>query len=91
MLPRKHAKDRAKEVLGADWQEKIKNFSSTLKESVQNDRAVQDGDLEHGSLMAGQSVGLVDRVMPVREIMTRLLEGTESELKRVRESLEDAG
>jgi len=52
-------------------------------------RAVQDGDLEHGSLMAGQSVGLVDRVMPVREIIDRLLQDTEKELRRVRASLEE--
>jgi len=46
--------------------------------------AVQDGDVQFGSLMAGQSVGLVDRVMPVQEIIDELVEGTELELQRVK-------
>ena len=36
-------------------------------------RAVIDGDVENGSLMAGQSVGLVAREQPVREIMDELV------------------
>ncbi len=35
--------------------------------------AAVDGDVEHGSLMAGQSVGLVDKVQPLREILTQLV------------------
>ncbi|MBN1826405.1 MAG: nitronate monooxygenase [Candidatus Eisenbacteria bacterium] len=50
-------------------------------------RAVMDGDVDRGSLMAGQSVGLVDRVRPVREILKILIEETERELRRVRETL----
>jgi enoyl-[acyl-carrier protein] reductase II len=46
-------------------------------------RAVQDGDVSHGSLMAGQSVGLVDRIMPIQEIMDELVHDTEVELRRV--------
>jgi hypothetical protein len=34
--------------------------------------------------MAGQSVGLVDRVLPVRELLAELLRDTEAELQRVR-------
>lgn len=45
--------------------------------------AVVDGDISHGSMMAGQSVGLVDREMPVREILSRLITDTEEELGRV--------
>jgi enoyl-[acyl-carrier protein] reductase II len=36
-------------------------------------RAVIDGDVENGSLMAGQSVGMVTREQPVREIMDELV------------------
>jgi enoyl-[acyl-carrier protein] reductase II len=46
--------------------------------------AVVDGDVAHGSLMAGQSVGLVNREMTVKEIIDDLVAETESELRRVR-------
>jgi enoyl-[acyl-carrier protein] reductase II len=36
-------------------------------------RAVIEGDVEHGSLMAGQSVGMVTREQPTREIITELV------------------
>lgn len=37
-------------------------------------RAVIEGDVEHGSLMAGQSVGMVKREQPVAEIVEELVE-----------------
>ena len=37
-------------------------------------RAVIDGDVEHGSLMAGQSVGMVEREQPVAEIIEELMD-----------------
>jgi enoyl-[acyl-carrier protein] reductase II len=37
-------------------------------------RAVVDGDVESGSLMAGQSVGLVTREQSVREIIDELVD-----------------
>jgi enoyl-[acyl-carrier protein] reductase II len=37
-------------------------------------RAVIDGDVESGSVMAGQSVGMVKREEPVAEILTELVE-----------------
>ncbi len=37
-------------------------------------RAVIDGDIEQGSVMAGQSVGLVTSVMPVAEIIGEIVE-----------------
>jgi enoyl-[acyl-carrier protein] reductase II len=49
--------------------------------------AVQDGDVDRGSLMAGQSVGLIDREETIAEIFDDLLGGIESELGHVRESL----
>ncbi len=36
-------------------------------------RAVIDGDIEQGSLMAGQSVGMVEREQPVAEIVEELM------------------
>ncbi|MBC7092740.1 nitronate monooxygenase [Candidatus Bipolaricaulota bacterium] len=36
-------------------------------------RAVYDGDLDTGSLMAGQIAGLIREVLPVREIMERMV------------------
>jgi enoyl-[acyl-carrier protein] reductase II len=40
-------------------------------------RAVQDGDVEYGSLMAGQSVGLIDKTQPVKEIVRNLVSEAE--------------
>ncbi len=37
-------------------------------------RAVVDGDVAHGSLMAGQSVGMVVREQPVADILSELVE-----------------
>ncbi|MCK4764309.1 MAG: nitronate monooxygenase [Candidatus Aminicenantes bacterium] len=43
-------------------------------------KAVQDGDIEHGSLMSGQSVGLVNEIKSVKKIMTDLLNEAEQEV-----------
>jgi enoyl-[acyl-carrier protein] reductase II len=45
-------------------------------------RAVIDGDVEHGSLMAGQSVGMVTEEEPVAAIVDRLLAESEAALSR---------
>ena len=37
-------------------------------------RAVVDGDVEHGSVMAGQSVGMVTQEQPTAEILTELVD-----------------
>ncbi|MFA4944776.1 MAG: nitronate monooxygenase family protein [Lentisphaeria bacterium] len=50
-------------------------------------RAVIDGDVESGSLMAGQSVGLIDKVEPVAAIMADLVNGVEQELRAVKARL----
>ena len=47
-------------------------------------RAAVEGDVTMGSMMAGQSVGLVDRVMPVADLMTELLTDAEKELESVK-------
>ena len=49
--------------------------------------AVVDGDVAHGSLMAGQSVGLVDSIMSTQEIINELVMDTETERGRVRSTL----
>lgn len=45
-------------------------------------RAVIDGDVENGSLMAGQSVGMVNAEEPVATIMQRLVDQAETALAR---------
>ncbi|WP_298305681.1 nitronate monooxygenase family protein [uncultured Erythrobacter sp.] len=43
-------------------------------------RAVIEGDVENGSLMAGQSVGMVTKEEPVMDIITQLMEQSEAAL-----------
>ena len=45
-------------------------------------RAVIDGDVENGSLMAGQSVGMVKREEPVADIIAELMAQCEAALAR---------
>jgi len=45
-------------------------------------RAVIDGDIENGSLMAGQSVGMVKKEEPVADIIAELLAESEAALTR---------
>ena len=45
-------------------------------------RAVIDGDVEHGSLMAGQSVGMVTREEPLTDIVATLLDEAAAALER---------
>jgi enoyl-[acyl-carrier protein] reductase II len=45
-------------------------------------RAVYDGDLETGSLMAGQISGLVREIKPVREIIEEMVRGAREILRR---------
>ena len=44
-------------------------------------RAVIDGDVETGSVMAGQSVGMVMKVEPVHDILSQLSSQAETHLK----------
>lgn len=41
------------------------------------------GDVERGSLMAGQAVGLVDEIKPVGEVIKELITDAEAELERI--------
>jgi len=47
-------------------------------------QAVQDGDVENGSLMAGQSVGLIHEVKPINEIIRTFAEEAAEELEYLR-------
>ena len=47
-------------------------------------RAAVDGDVEHGSVMAGQSVGLVSRKETVQEIIDSMVYDCEGEIRRCR-------
>ncbi len=51
-------------------------------------RAVQNGDVDHGSLMAGQSVGLVNEIKSVRQIIKDLVAEAEAEISCVQNLLE---
>lgn len=50
-------------------------------------KAVQDGDVDHGSLMAGQSVGLANEILPMKELINELVNDAAAEIKRVKELL----
>jgi len=45
--------------------------------------AAIDGNVERGSLMAGQSVGLVDKIKPIQGIIDEMVDDAESELQRL--------
>jgi enoyl-[acyl-carrier protein] reductase II len=67
------------ELTHSDAQYQVENFwMGALR------RAVQDGDIEYGSLMAGQSVGLVDKILPLKEALANLMEEAETELQQIK-------
>lgn len=51
-------------------------------------RAVVDGDVDMGSLMAGQTVGLVNEIMPVQSLMEELLTDAEDTIVALKARLE---
>lgn len=68
---------RAGELGKEDAQLKIEHFwAGALR------RAVIDGDVEHGSVMAGQSVGMVERIQPAVEIIAELVQEAEAHLAK---------
>ncbi len=75
-------KRKNKEISYEDAQMQVERFwSGGLR------KAVQDGDIDYGSVMAGQSVGLVDKILPVREALALLLKEAEREFDKIRERL----
>ena len=51
--------------------------------------AAVDGDVEHGSLMAGQSVGILDKVQPLRDILQDLVDEADQGLGQAMELMGD--
>jgi enoyl-[acyl-carrier protein] reductase II len=73
-----------KEISHTDAQYEVENYwVGALR------RAVQEGDVELGSLMAGQSAGLVDQVKPLKEVLVHLIKEAEAELKRFKRKIQD--
>jgi enoyl-[acyl-carrier protein] reductase II len=52
-------------------------------------RAARDGDTEFGSLMAGQAVGLFDKVTTVKEALDELVKDSEQEFELLKNTLKD--
>jgi enoyl-[acyl-carrier protein] reductase II len=50
-------------------------------------RAVEDGDVDNGSLMAGQSVGIIDDIKPIKAIITELIAEAEAELHYIKKQV----
>jgi enoyl-[acyl-carrier protein] reductase II len=50
--------------------------------------AVIDGDTEYGSLMAGQSVGLMKDIKPIKKVMEEFIKEGEEELQKVKSLLQ---
>jgi enoyl-[acyl-carrier protein] reductase II len=46
-------------------------------------RAAQEGDIEFGSLMAGQSVGMMNEEQPLKEILDQFIQQGETELENI--------
>lgn len=69
------AQFKAGELTKDEAQLKIEHFwAGALR------KAVIDGDVEHGSVMAGQSVGMVTKIQPVTEIIAELVVQAEAYL-----------
>ena len=50
-------------------------------------QAVVDGDVDNGSLMAGQSVGLVDKIVSVQELIDELVSDASAEIAYMKKRL----
>ena len=76
-------KRRAGEISHAEAQYRVEDFwVGALR------RAVQEGDVDFGSLMAGQSVGLVDQVLPLKKALGRLIQEAEDVLEIMKKKCE---
>lgn len=75
-------KRKRKEISHIDAQYQVENYwGGALRQ------AVKEGDVEYGSLMAGQSVGLIDQVRPLKDALADLIKEAEEELERVKEKI----
>lgn len=75
-------KRKSKEISHTEAQYQVERFWMGALQ-----RAIQEGDVEFGSLMAGQSVGLVKKIRPLREALSCLIEEAEEELRRTKQRL----
>ncbi len=80
------ARRKAQEISQSQAQAEVENFwVGALR------KAVQEGDVEHGSVMAGQSIGLVDRIQPLEQALAGLVRETREELDRVADRISSLG
>jgi len=54
-------------------------------------RAVVEGDVDYGSLMAGQSVGLINEIVPMQKMINDLIKEARAEIKVIRNRLGQCG
>lgn len=54
-------------------------------------RAVFDGDVQNGSLMAGQVAGMVNEIYPVKYILEQLMQGCHERLRAITEGIHAQG
>lgn len=75
-------KNRKGEITKKEAQYEVENYwVGALR------RAAKDGDIDHGSLMAGQSVGLVNKIQPMKEMFDEIIDEAEAELEQVYQRL----
>jgi enoyl-[acyl-carrier protein] reductase II len=71
-------KHRQGEITKKDAQYQVENFwVGALRNAVVN------GDVENGSLMAGQSVGLINKTQSMKEMFSEIMNDAEEELARI--------
>ncbi len=69
----------ANEISQKEAQYEVENFwMGALK------KAAVEGDVDYGSLMAGQSVGLMKDIKPIKEILKEMLDEAEQELHKIK-------
>lgn len=75
-------KNRAGEITKKDAQYAVESFwIGALRNAVQN------GDVENGSVMAGQSVGLVDKIQTLKELYDEMITDANATLNLVKKRL----
>lgn len=73
---------KREEIGRQDAQYKVEEYwVGSLREAAVN------GDVEHGSLMAGQSVGMLKKVQPLRDILQELVDQADEGVARVEKML----
>jgi enoyl-[acyl-carrier protein] reductase II len=75
-------KDETIDIQQAQYE--VENFWAGALKS-----AAIGGDIEEGSLMAGQSVGLADKILPIKGIIDELVYDAEAEMQKLKQKLGD--